>query len=158
MQILYPLEDKSVIDKIDEILCQCEINWKTLLVTVSIVHVSYPSGNKILRGSINFFSNFMSLINEVPVNNAGLINCLLQRAVDKSLSDLLLAAFLLARQIYCENISTNYGLWFSSITGSSTSSKNFAFLMNFLTSIARYEPASILKSHLNNPPYVPMVI
>ena len=87
-----------------------------------------------------------------------MITSLLQRAMEKSQVELFLPAFLLARQITMENSGASYGVWFSSITTTSTSSKNFALLIKFLSSIARYETISMIKSHLNNPPYIPMVL
>lgn len=88
-----------------------------------------------------------------------LINNLVHRALDNSQKELLLASFLLARQINAENTSSpQYGAWFSSsITSSSTPSKHFAFLMKFLTNSVRHEPAWVLLAHKNNPPTVPVV-
>lgn len=90
-------------------------------------------------------------------DDLGMIGRLLNRAMEKCQSELFLPAFLLARQITVEKSGASYGTWFSSVTSSSTSSKNFALLIKFLSSIARYEPVSVLKAHLNNPPFIPMV-
>ena len=77
----------------------------------------------------------------------------MQRALDNLQMELLLASFLLARQINAENTSSHhYGVWFSSITSSSTTSKQFSFLLKFLTNIVRHEPAWVLLAHKNNPP------
>jgi hypothetical protein len=82
----------------------------------------------------------------------------MQRALDNLQMDLLLASFLLARQINAENTSSpHYGAWFSSITSSLTTSKQFAFLLKFLTNIVRHEPHWVLLAHKNNPPVIPMV-
>ncbi len=87
-----------------------------------------------------------------------LISTLLQQALDKSQTDLLLAALLLARQINAESTSgVHYGTWFSTVTSSSTTSKQFAFLMKFLTSIVRHEPLWVLIAHKGNHPHIPMV-
>ncbi len=82
----------------------------------------------------------------------------MQRALDNLQMDMLLASFLLARQINAENTSSShYGVWFSSITSSLTTSKQFVFLLKFLTNIVRHEPAWVLLAHKNNPPVIPMV-
>ncbi|EFX83632.1 hypothetical protein DAPPUDRAFT_301633 [Daphnia pulex] len=135
--LLIPLEVGTVLDKIDEILNRYDINWKSLLLIVSAIQVCYPTGSKYLKAFINSF---------------------MQRALDNLQMDLLLASFLLARQINAENTSSpHYGAWFSSITSSLTTSKQFAFLLKFLTNIVRHEPAWVLLAHKNNPPVIPMV-
>ncbi len=88
---------------------------------------------------------------------AVLIASLLHRALEKAREDLLLAALLLARQITCENHYANYGLWFSTITTSSTNPKHFAFLVEYLSGIARYDTAPVLRAQLGNPPHIPPV-
>ena len=70
----------------------------------------------------------------------------------------LLGSFLFARQINAENTSSiHYGSWFSSITSTSTTSKQFAFLMKFLSNMVRHEPAWVLIAHKNNSPTIPSV-
>lgn len=87
-----------------------------------------------------------------------LANGLVQRALENFHKELLLAAFLLARQMYAENTSSlQYGAWFSSIVSASTTSKQFAFLMKFLTNSVRHEPTWILLAHKNHPPTIPVV-
>ena len=107
----------------------------------------------------NQLDSLLSLKKNFELNfDLGLISRLLNRAMEKYQSELFLPAFLLARQITWEKNGAGYGVWFSSITSSSTSSKNFTLLIKFLSSIARYEPAFVLKAHLNNPPHIPMVL
>lgn len=90
---------------------------------------------------------------------SGLIGSFLNQAMDKLQTDLLVASFLLSRQISAEHTaSTHYGSWFSSITSSATTSKQFSFLMKFLTSCVRHEPSWVLIAHKSNPPNIPMVV
>ncbi|XP_057381020.1 uncharacterized protein LOC130703609 [Daphnia carinata] len=136
-QLLIPLEVENVLKKIDEILNRYEINWKNLLLIISAVQVCYPTGNQHLKT---------------------LINSLMQRALENLQMELLLASFLLARQINAEHTSSpHYGTWFSSITSSSTTPKQFAFLLKFLSNIVRHEPSWILYAHRSNPPFIPMM-
>lgn len=136
-QLLIPLEVETVLKKIDEILNRYEINWKNLLIIISTVQACYPTGNQHLKA---------------------LINSLMQRALENLQMELLLASFLLARQINAEHTSSpHYGAWFSSITSSSTTSKQFAFLLKFLSNTVRHEPSWVLFAHRSNPPFIPMM-
>ncbi|KAI9552901.1 hypothetical protein GHT06_020785 [Daphnia sinensis] len=136
-QLLIPLDVENVLKKIDEILNRYEINWKNLLLIISTVQVCYPTGNQHLKA---------------------LINSLVQRALENIQMELLLASFLLARQINAEHTSSpHYGAWFSSITSSSTTSKQFAFLLKFLSNIVRHEPSWVLHAHKTNAPFIPMM-
>ena len=128
----------TVLSKIEETILRHEVNWKTFLSIVTVVHVCYDTGAK---------------------NMKLLINSLLGRAVERSQNDLLLVAFLLARHIMCENNLANYGLWFTTyVTMSATTPKHFAAIMRFLANIVRYEPAAVLRAHLSNPPHIPMTV
>ena len=50
LQLLYPLDAEEVVDKIDEILTNYEINWKTILLVISVIHVIYAEGSKTVKG------------------------------------------------------------------------------------------------------------
>lgn len=72
--------------------------------------------------------------------------------------ELILASILLARQISAEATNTAiYGAWFASIVPSSVNTKQFTFLMKFLSNIVRHEPLWVLVAHRNHPPNVPSV-
>ncbi len=148
---------EKVVSKIEDVLNRYEINWKTLLLIVSTVQVCYPTGTRSLKGT------FIRCIVPYFYTNSNvcckaLINSLAQRALENLTVEMLLGSFLLARQINAENTSSiHYGSWFSSITSSSTTSKQFAFLLKFLSSIARHEPTWVLVAHKNNPPMIPVV-
>lgn len=144
----------KILDKIDEILNRYEINWKNLLLIISTVQVCYPTGNKNVKGILFFSQLILSILRFF----LALINSLAQRALQNLQMELLLASFLLARQINAEHTSgPHYGAWFSSITSLSTTSKQFAFLLKFLSNIARHEPAWVLLAHRNHPPFIPLV-
>ena len=160
LQLLQPLEVEIVVAKLDDILTRYEINWKTLLLVVSTIQICNFKGHKVLKCNNNhlfffYFEKFWGLKVHSSIFKA-LVSSLVQRAMDNLQKELLLASFLLARQINAENTS-QYGGWFSSITTFSTSSKHFAFLIKFLTSIVRYEPLWVLSAHKNHPPTIPVV-
>ena len=56
LQLLVPLDAQAVVEKIDDILSRYEVNWKTLLLVISVIHVCYPLGTKHLKG--NYYSFF----------------------------------------------------------------------------------------------------
>lgn len=61
--MLIPLEVEKVVEKIDEILERYEVNWKTLLLVVSIIQVCHPTGNKLLKGILMYDLNCLLLVN-----------------------------------------------------------------------------------------------
>lgn len=87
-----------------------------------------------------------------------MINSLIQKGIETMQIELILASILLARQINAETSNIGgYGVWFASIVSPSVTTKQFAFLMKFLSNIARHEPLWVLVAHRNHPPYVPTV-
>ena len=61
LQLLVPLDAQAVVEKIDDILSRYEVNWKTLLLVISVIHVCYPLGTKHLKG--NYYSFFKRFFN-----------------------------------------------------------------------------------------------
>ena len=107
---------------------------------------------------INISKNGKSYFKYLVFSTALIAN-FLHRAMEKLDKEQLILSFLLSRQINAENISsTHYGVWFSSITTSTTTSKQFSFLIKFLTSCVRFEPAWVLTAHKSNPPHIPAVV
>ncbi|XP_067121788.1 Fanconi anemia group A protein homolog isoform X2 [Centruroides vittatus] len=124
-----------------QVLERQEVNWRTLLTTVSIFLVCSKEAYSLLQD---------------------FINKLLKESFDKLEIDYLISCFLITRQCVLEgpHYFISYENWFQSHFGDiSTSfantSKTFSYFVKFLTSLVPYEPVYFLKAHLTRPPSIP---
>nr|CAD7575379.1 unnamed protein product [Timema californicum] len=136
-QILKVLGDAAVND-IDNGISQSEVNWKWLLMTVSVYLRHFPQADKLLKD---------------------LVERHLQEAVLKRNLSLLTAVFLLARHCCAAEtpLFPSYLTWFAASFGNDSitaaSVANYQVLLKFLTGLVPAEPAFCLKVHINKEVY-----
>nr|CAD7449702.1 unnamed protein product [Timema bartmani] len=133
LSILKVLGDAAVND-IDNGILQSEVNWKWLLMTVSVYLRHFPQADKLLKD---------------------LVERHLHEAILKRNLSLLTAVFLLARHCCAAGtpLFPSYLAWFTASFGNdsitATSLANYQVLLKFLTGLVPAEPAFCLKVHIN---------
>ncbi|XP_022098191.1 Fanconi anemia group A protein-like [Acanthaster planci] len=141
IQLLVTSEEKQICSVLREVVEREKVNWQLTLILVSVFCVCFRQGSGLLKA---------------------LIADLLKESLEGSQLLLLHSAFLLARQAATEGSCDfrSYSRWFqdqfSTASGPHvTSSKTFAFFMEFLNSLVPHEPVHCLKAHVKHPPYAP---
>ncbi|XP_069676778.1 uncharacterized protein [Periplaneta americana] len=133
------------LEVLKDLLKEENVNWRLLLICVSVYLHSMPEGGKELKS---------------------LVDWLLNKAFLSRSTYLLSATFLIARQCCAEGCApwfTSYMSWFGSTFGpesswatrTSATQQTFEFFMNFLTNLVPYEPSLCLKVHINKAPASP---
>lgn len=139
-QLLLVLDNEEVVDMLRQVQDR-PINWPHLLTLISTLVVCLPAATDCL---FEF------------------VHSLLGTGLDKSDTDQVTAAFLLARQVCMEgtHVAMPYQDWFQRMFGDgsrslTTTRKTFTVLMRFLTDLVPYESTTHLKVHILRPPFVP---
>nr|CAD7397019.1 unnamed protein product [Timema cristinae] len=133
LSILKVLGDAAVND-IENGILRSEVNWKWLLMTVSVYLRHFPQADKLLKD---------------------LVERHLHEAILKRNLSLLTAVFLLARHCCAAEtpLFPSYLTWFTASFGNDSitaaSLANYQVLLKFLTGLVPVEPAFCLKVHIN---------